>query len=411
MHVAGSFMTNSIRQLLIALVMSCGIGELAAQGTATFTYQGQLKDNGTNANGNYTLIFKLYDSSSGGVQVGNAVTNSLTLANGLFSANLDFGEDAFNGNARWLEITVTNGADIQTLTPRMQVLPVPYAQFAPMAGTVTNGAILNAQLGTNVVGTGNIQNAAVSTALLADDSVTGSKLAPNAVGAASIAPGQVVKMLNGLTDGVALVPGANSALLTNGASLEFSATVPHVQVFVSTNAMFTVPTNVTRVMVEAWGGGGGGGSSIGYTSGGTTYYYPGGGGGAGGYAWAVFDVTPGTSYLIIAGSKGSPGGTGGTSSFGGLMTATGGSSGGDGNGSFGSGGPGGSSTGGFLSPGGNEGQPANLNSPGNGGAVWRGGHSGSGGGGFPAGGGKGANGAPSGGPGSEGYSGLVIVYY
>ena len=37
-----------------------------AQGTTAFTYQGQLRDGGTNANGTYTMTFKLYDAVSAG---------------------------------------------------------------------------------------------------------------------------------------------------------------------------------------------------------------------------------------------------------------------------------------------------------------------------------------------------------
>ena len=87
------------------------------------------------------------------IRLAATITNSPTLANGLFSVNLDFGTGAFNGSARWLDITVTNGATTQTLSPRVQVLPAPYAQFAAIAGTVTNGAIMNAQLATNAVAT------------------------------------------------------------------------------------------------------------------------------------------------------------------------------------------------------------------------------------------------------------------
>ena len=65
----------------------------------------------------------------GGNQVATALTNSATLANGIFSVNLDFGAGAFDGTARWLEITVSNGGATQTLSPRMQVLPAPYAVF------------------------------------------------------------------------------------------------------------------------------------------------------------------------------------------------------------------------------------------------------------------------------------------
>src|ERR1035437_10032796 len=133
-----------IQKLFVVLALLAGIHQAAAQGTTAFTYQGQLRDGGTNAYGAYTMIFKLYDAATNGNQIGVGITNSPNLFNGLFSVNLDFGAGAFNGNARWLDITVTNGPTTQTLWPRVQVLPSPYAQFAAVAATVTNGAIGNA---------------------------------------------------------------------------------------------------------------------------------------------------------------------------------------------------------------------------------------------------------------------------
>ena len=45
---------------------------------------------------------------------------------------------------RWLDIAVTNGGASQTLSPRVQILPTPYAQFAAVAGAVANGVVVNA---------------------------------------------------------------------------------------------------------------------------------------------------------------------------------------------------------------------------------------------------------------------------
>lgn len=150
--------------LLVALSMfNPRMSALRAQGTTAFTYQGQLRDGGTNANGTYTMIFKLYDAISNGNLIGSAITNNPTLANGLFTTSLDFGPGAFDGNARWLEITITNGPDTQTLSPRVQVLPAPYAQYAAIAATVTNGAINSAQLAPGAVADSNISS---TTALL-----------------------------------------------------------------------------------------------------------------------------------------------------------------------------------------------------------------------------------------------------
>jgi hypothetical protein len=144
--------------LLALATLNSQFSTARAQGTTAFTYQGQLRDGGTNANGTYTMIFALYDSASGGNQIGSAITTSPTLANGLFTVNLDFGAGAFDGSARWLDITVQSGSDNEELTPRVQVLPAPYAIFANVAGTASNldgilpasqltNTLLSAQLG------------------------------------------------------------------------------------------------------------------------------------------------------------------------------------------------------------------------------------------------------------------------
>ena len=124
--------------LLIVLALLAGRYQAGAQGTTTFTYQGQLHDSGTNANGTYTMMFKLYDAGSGGNLVGGPITNSATLANGLFSVNLDFGNAFTNGGARWLDITVTNNGTTETLSPRVQLLPSPYALYATTATSAAN---------------------------------------------------------------------------------------------------------------------------------------------------------------------------------------------------------------------------------------------------------------------------------
>ena len=417
-----------IQNLFILLALLAGSHQVAAQGTTAFTYQGQLRDGGTNANGAYTMIFKLYDAVTIGNQVGTAITNSPTLANGLFSVNLDFG-NVFDGNARWLDITVQSGTNAaETLTPRVQVLPVPYAQFAAVAATVTNGAIMNAQLAGNAVNTTNIQNNAVTTTQIASGAVTNRNLTANAVNATNIANGQVVKGLNGLADNVVFTAGANVALFTNGNTLQFSAGVPNIQVFYNSNAIFVVPTNVTRIMVEMWGGGGGGGAfgNASVTSGNVTTFYAGsgGGGGAGGYAWNVFTVTPGASYTVSPGSRGYGGGLdgsgqgyggsgGGTSSFGNLITAGGGVGGQAGRIGPGAGGAGGTVTGSLANNAttGDNGESGNGDGSGNGsggvgGSVWRGG------GGKQNGPGGGGNGGESGDhAGNDGKLGVIIVYY
>ena len=58
------------------------------------------------------------------------MVSAVTIHGGLFTAALDFGPYAFNGDARWLEIAVrTNGlaGEYTALTPRQPVTPTPYA--------------------------------------------------------------------------------------------------------------------------------------------------------------------------------------------------------------------------------------------------------------------------------------------
>lgn len=119
-------------------------------GTA-FTYQGQLTENGSPANGPYDFSFLLYDALTGGAQVGaSIVVPDVTVGEGLFTVEIDFGE-AFEGQARWLEIAVRPGDssnDYTTLSPRQPLTAAPYALSlrpgATIAGDVTSGeGVLN----------------------------------------------------------------------------------------------------------------------------------------------------------------------------------------------------------------------------------------------------------------------------
>jgi hypothetical protein len=110
----------------------------AALGTA-ITYQGKLDKNGVPVNGTCNFTFKLYDAVSAGAQIGSTVTvNNQPVAGGFFTAALDFGSGAFDGQARWLEIQVQGPGDagFTALTPRQPITAAPYALYA-LAGPVT----------------------------------------------------------------------------------------------------------------------------------------------------------------------------------------------------------------------------------------------------------------------------------
>ncbi|MBN1535645.1 MAG: hypothetical protein JW908_02850 [Anaerolineales bacterium] len=107
-----------------------------------FTYQGQLKTNGILADNTCDFRFSLWSESADGTQVGDAqIKSGVEVNNGYFTvANLDFGKNAFDGQARWLEIEVKCSGDtiFTTLTPRQAITPAPYALALPGLFTQQN---------------------------------------------------------------------------------------------------------------------------------------------------------------------------------------------------------------------------------------------------------------------------------
>lgn len=97
-----------------------------------FTYQGQLKNNGALVNAACDFQFGLWDAVSGGAQVSGTTTQTITttVSSGLFTVQLDFGGNAFSGEARYLAIASrcpAGSAGFTNLTPREAITPTPYA--------------------------------------------------------------------------------------------------------------------------------------------------------------------------------------------------------------------------------------------------------------------------------------------
>src|SRR5262245_51126601 len=129
------------RTLLMLSILFCANGTAFGQGTA-FTYQGKLSDGGSPASGQYDFQFKLFDTATVGTgtqQGGTVAASNVTVAAGIFTAQIDFGVCAscFNGSARFLEIAVkpTSGSTFTTLGPRQPVNSTPYAIKSQNAAT------------------------------------------------------------------------------------------------------------------------------------------------------------------------------------------------------------------------------------------------------------------------------------
>src|SRR5262245_38545675 len=115
-----------IRYMLLA-VSACALS--AAPLGTSFTYQGRLDQNGQPAaDGVYTMRFALYDAQApAGSPISGTNVLAVSVTNGLFTTDLDFGAAAFAGDARWLEVAVStnSGASFTTLPPRTRVAPTP----------------------------------------------------------------------------------------------------------------------------------------------------------------------------------------------------------------------------------------------------------------------------------------------
>jgi len=125
-----------------AAILCSGVVLAGPMGTA-FTYQGRLLDDDQPANGTYEMEFKLYDSAADpNILLGTHSFRGLQVVDGYFIAQLDFGTDVFDGDARWLEIGTrpTGTTDpFETLSPRQELTPAPYALYAQTAGDASGG--------------------------------------------------------------------------------------------------------------------------------------------------------------------------------------------------------------------------------------------------------------------------------
>jgi hypothetical protein len=130
---------SKILLVLFAVVLCYGPVGLAEPMGTGFTYQGRLIDNNQPADGLYDFQFKLYDSESDGNKIGGDVNRpDVNVIDGYFTVDVDFG-NVFDGNARWLKIGVRPGDqndpnDYNTLSPRQQITPTPYAIYAKSSG-------------------------------------------------------------------------------------------------------------------------------------------------------------------------------------------------------------------------------------------------------------------------------------
>lgn len=115
-----------------------------AQGTA-FTYQGRLDNGSSPASGLHDFVFRLFDAASGGAQVGSTVcVDNLNVMDGVFTTELDFGQQFATTAQRHLEIEVRSDTGLPCgdvtgfvmLSPRQHLTAAPMASHAGSAFTL-----------------------------------------------------------------------------------------------------------------------------------------------------------------------------------------------------------------------------------------------------------------------------------
>src|SRR5205814_3797499 len=135
--------------------------------TTAFSYHGRLTDGGSAANGSFQMQFKLFDSLSGGTQIGSTIADvPVTVNQGTFAVRLDFGSNALSGANRWVEIAVrhNSGESYSTLSPREQLASSPYAvrtisaasadlalDSQKLGGVAASSYLTTSSLGTNAI--------------------------------------------------------------------------------------------------------------------------------------------------------------------------------------------------------------------------------------------------------------------
>jgi len=116
----------------------------AAVGTA-FTYQGRLLYDGEPVDTTCDFRFTLWDAGTGGNDLGTT-TVTAAVQDGYFTVEVDFGQDVFTGDARWMSIGVRcpAGSEMWTeLQGRVALNPAPYAlSLRPGAVIRGDGATL-----------------------------------------------------------------------------------------------------------------------------------------------------------------------------------------------------------------------------------------------------------------------------
>ena len=97
---------------------------LTAPVSGGISYQGRLTNaSGTPLDGTYAMRFIVYDDAVAGSALWDSGNLNIAVDNGLFNVKLEVAQTDFDGQALWVSIIIEG----ETLSPRQEILPAPYA--------------------------------------------------------------------------------------------------------------------------------------------------------------------------------------------------------------------------------------------------------------------------------------------
>lgn len=132
-------LARSTLALMMAFVLAGPVWPAPPQ---LVNYQGEVTDGGVPvADGNYSMEFRIFALSVGGVALWSEAVANVPVSNGRFNVLLGQGtalpENVFDGTERWLE-AVFNG---EVIAPRVRLVTVPYAHRISTVDGATGGGI------------------------------------------------------------------------------------------------------------------------------------------------------------------------------------------------------------------------------------------------------------------------------
>ncbi len=231
-------MSRFLLALLLAGLPLAGFAQSAVPNYVS--YQGRVTDGAGNPLGspnpvNRTVTFRIWSHPSATDAPSRLFTETqtVTIANGEFSVLLGAGtavgaepnavtlESAFSGAVRYLGVTIDDPAvaNDPEISPRQQIVTAAYAFRAKVAESVlgqsvtsamlANNAVTGIQLADSAVTSAKITDLSVATADLGDNIVTSAKIADGAIATADIGNGQITAAKLATDVGAWVANGAN----------------------------------------------------------------------------------------------------------------------------------------------------------------------------------------------------------